>query len=102
MVSLVMRAPSRCCDGYERYPNADAGQPLLFVLHRSRNLIHQIEKSLKSPRAAPISRVNAALHNDRVTQMVALIEKILDAMFAPLAREFERLPPQAMRFHVWF
>ncbi len=34
--------------------------------------------------------------------MVALIEKILDAMFAPLARELERLPPQAMRFGVFF
>ena len=36
-----------------------------------------------------------------VTQMIALIEKILDAMFAPLARELERVPPQAMRFHVF-
>ena len=34
--------------------------------------------------------------------MVALIEKFLDAMFAPLARELERLPPQAMRFGVFF
>ena len=34
--------------------------------------------------------------------MAALIEKILDAMFAPLARELERLPPQAMRFGVFF
>ncbi len=34
--------------------------------------------------------------------MVARLEKILDAMFAPLAREIERLPPQAMRFYVWF
>ena len=37
-----------------------------------------------------------------VTQMVALIEKFLDAMFAPLARELERLPPSAMRFSVFF
>jgi len=37
-----------------------------------------------------------------VTQMLALIEKFLDAMFAPLARELERTPPQAMRFHVFF
>ena len=37
-----------------------------------------------------------------VTQMVALIEKFLDAMFAPLARELERLPPAAMRFSVFF
>ena len=34
--------------------------------------------------------------------MVALIEKVLNAMFAPLAREFERLPPQAMRYSVFF
>ena len=37
-----------------------------------------------------------------VTPMIAMIEKFLDAMFAPLAREFERLPPQAMRFTVFF
>ena len=37
-----------------------------------------------------------------VTQMIALIEKFLDAMFAPLARELERLPPQAMRFNLFF
>ena len=36
------------------------------------------------------------------TQMIALIEKILDWMFAPLARELERVPPQAMRFNVFF
>jgi hypothetical protein len=42
-----------------------------------------------------------ALHNG-VTQMVALIEKFLDAMFAPLARELERLPASAMRFNVFF
>ena len=34
--------------------------------------------------------------------MVALIEKFLDAMFAPWARELERLPPAAMRFSVFF
>ena len=34
--------------------------------------------------------------------MLAWFEKILDAMFAPLARELERVPPQAMRFHVFF
>lgn len=43
----------------------------------------------------------AALHNG-VIAMIALIEKFLDAMFAPLARELERVPPQAMRFHVFF
>jgi hypothetical protein len=37
-----------------------------------------------------------------VTQMVALIEKFLDAMFAPMARDLERLPPQALRFNVFF
>ena len=37
-----------------------------------------------------------------VTPMIAWIEKFLDAMFAPLARELERMPPQAMRFHVFF
>ena len=34
--------------------------------------------------------------------MARKIEKFLDAMFAPLARELERMPPQAMRFHVFF
>jgi hypothetical protein len=34
--------------------------------------------------------------------MIAAIEKFLDALFAPLAREFERMPPQAMRFNVFF
>ena len=34
--------------------------------------------------------------------MAARIEKILDAMFAPLARELERLPPQALRYGVFF
>lgn len=34
--------------------------------------------------------------------MVALFEKILDAMFAPLARELERLPASALRFNVFF
>lgn len=43
----------------------------------------------------------AALHNG-VTQMIALFEKFLDAMFAPLARELERLPPSALRFNVFF
>lgn len=34
--------------------------------------------------------------------MLARIERILDAMLAPLARELERLPPQALRFGVFF
>jgi hypothetical protein len=34
--------------------------------------------------------------------MLTLIERLLDAMFAPLARELERLPPQALRFDVYF
>lgn len=34
--------------------------------------------------------------------MIAAIEKLLDTLFAPLARELERLPPQAMRFTVFF
>ena len=34
--------------------------------------------------------------------MIAAIENFLDAMFAPLAREFERLPPQALRFNIFF
>jgi hypothetical protein len=42
------------------------------------------------------------MHNEGVAQMVALLEKILDALFAPLARELERLPPQAMRFNLFF
>jgi hypothetical protein len=34
--------------------------------------------------------------------MLKLIERMLDAMFAPLARELARLPPQAMRFGLYF
>ena len=34
--------------------------------------------------------------------MAVWFEKVLDALFAPLARELERLPPQAMRFNVFF
>ncbi len=34
--------------------------------------------------------------------MAAKFEALLDALFAPLARELERLPPQAMRFNVFF
>jgi hypothetical protein len=42
-----------------------------------------------------------ALHNG-VAAVIARIEKLLDALFAPLARELERLPPQALRFSVFF
>jgi hypothetical protein len=31
-----------------------------------------------------------------------MIVRILDALFAPLARELERLPPQALRFTVFY
>ena len=34
--------------------------------------------------------------------MAVWIEKFLDALFAPLARELERLPPQAMRYSLFF
>lgn len=34
--------------------------------------------------------------------MVVLIERFLDALFAPLARELERLPASALRFNVFF
>lgn len=34
--------------------------------------------------------------------MIAWIERFLDALFAPLVRELERLPPQALRFGVFF
>jgi hypothetical protein len=34
--------------------------------------------------------------------MLALIERLLDAAFAPLARELERLPPEALRYRVFF
>jgi hypothetical protein len=34
--------------------------------------------------------------------MARKIEKFLDALFAPLARELDRLPPQAMRYTVFF
>jgi hypothetical protein len=46
--------------------------------------------------------IRATLHCTMEDGMMALIERILDAMFAPLARELERLPPQALRFHVFF
>jgi hypothetical protein len=66
-----------------------------------RIFIHEALKSLQPPRAVPICR--ATLHCTKgVTQMIALIEKFLDAMFAPLVRDLERLPPQAMRFGVFF
>jgi hypothetical protein len=35
-------------------------------------------------------------------RMIAFIERALDAFFAPLARELERLPPQALRYTVFF
>ena len=34
--------------------------------------------------------------------MLALLERLLDAAFAPLARELERLPPEALRFRIFF
>ena len=34
--------------------------------------------------------------------MIAFLERVLDAFFAPLARELERLPPQALRFRLFF
>ena len=34
--------------------------------------------------------------------MLALLERVLDAMFAPLARELERLPPEALKFKLYF
>lgn len=34
--------------------------------------------------------------------MAARIGKFLEAMFAPLVRELDRLPPSAMRFNVFF
>ena len=46
-------------------------------------------------------RSYVAPHNGGI-DMIALFEKFLDAMFAPLARELERMPPQAMRFTVFF
>jgi len=48
--------------------------------------------------------IQATLHCTirRDSPMIALIEKFLDALFAPLAREIERLPPQALRFTVFF
>jgi hypothetical protein len=53
------------------------------------------------PETNPYLRLQVALHNGGF-DMIALIEKFLDAMFAPLARELERMPPQAMRFNVFF
>lgn len=53
------------------------------------------------PETNPYLHAQVALHNGGF-DMIALIEKFLDAMFAPLARELERVPPQAMRFNVFF
>jgi hypothetical protein len=39
---------------------------------------------------------NAALHKGVVT-MIAAIERFFDALFAPLARELERMPASAFR-----
>ena len=33
--------------------------------------------------------------------MIALIERALDALLAPLARELERLPPEAMKYRLF-
>ena len=33
--------------------------------------------------------------------MLKLILRALDAFFAPLARELDRLPPQALRFNLF-
>ena len=44
---------------------------------------------------------NIALHNQECP-MLALIERLLDAAFAPLARELERLPPEALRYRIFF
>jgi hypothetical protein len=35
-------------------------------------------------------------------RMIARIERLLDALFAPLAREIGRMPPKALRFDVFF
>ena len=34
--------------------------------------------------------------------MLAFLERLLDAMFAPLARELERLPPEALRHRIFY
>jgi hypothetical protein len=39
---------------------------------------------------------NAALHKGVLT-MIAAIERVLNALFAPLVRELDRLPPSAVR-----
>jgi hypothetical protein len=41
-------------------------------------------------------RNNAALHKG-VLPMIAAIERVLTALFAPLARELNRMPPAAFR-----
>jgi hypothetical protein len=41
-------------------------------------------------------RSNVALHTRR-SEMIAKLAKLIEAMFAPLARELARMPPQAFR-----
>jgi hypothetical protein len=41
-------------------------------------------------------RSNVALHTRR-SEMIATIAKLLEALFAPLARELGRMPPSAFR-----
>ena len=44
----------------------------------------------------------AQSHRTMEWTMLAALERLLDWAFAPLARELERLPPEALRFRVFF
>ena len=51
---------------------------------------------------APRAYLRLTLHCTTEVAMIAFLERVLDAFFAPLARELERLPPQALRFRLFF
>jgi len=53
-------------------------------------------KPLRNQQALPICAAQM-LHRTRSVAMIAAIERILDALFAPLAHELARMPPSAFR-----
>jgi hypothetical protein len=66
------------------------------VLRRSAISQRHSEKSCNLNAPFLYAPHNAALHKGVVT-MIAAIERFFDALFAPLARELERMPASALR-----